>query len=44
MRANLRVNCIPEAMLDGKIPDYDDFLAERRMLMAQKIKTWFETL
>jgi len=44
MRANLRMNCIPEAMLDGKIPDYDDFLAERRMLMAQKIKTWFEAL
>lgn len=44
MRANLRMNCIPEAMLDGEIPSYDDFLNERRRLMAQKIKTWFEAL
>ncbi len=44
MRANLRMNCVPEAMLDGTIPSYDDFLAERRRLMAQKIKTWFGIL
>ncbi len=44
MRANLRMNCIPETMLDGKIPEYDEFLDQRRKLMAQKIKTWFEAL
>jgi hypothetical protein len=44
MRANLRMNCIPEALLDGEIPSYDDFLEQRRALMAQKIKTWFHTL
>lgn len=44
LRANLGMHCIPTAMLDGKIPAYDDFLEERRKLMAQKIKTWFETL
>jgi hypothetical protein len=44
MRANLRMNCVPESMLDGCIPEYDDFLAERRRLMALKIKTWFEAL
>lgn len=44
LRANLRASCLPEAMLDGKIADYDDFLEERRRLMALKIKTWFETL
>ena len=44
MCANLRMNCIPESFLDGEIPAYDDFLEERRKLMAQKIKTWFETL
>jgi hypothetical protein len=32
------------SMLDGMIPDYDDFLEERPKLMALKIKTWFETL
>lgn len=42
--ANLRASCIPEGMLDGTIPDYDDFLEERRKLMALKIKTWFEVL
>jgi hypothetical protein len=31
-------------MLDGKIPEYDDFLERRRKLMALKIKRWFETL
>lgn len=44
LRANLRMSCLPESMLDGKIPDYDDFLEERRKLMALKIKTWFEAL
>lgn len=44
LRANLEMHCIPTAMLDGKIPAYDDFLEERRKLMAQKIKSWFEAL
>ncbi len=44
MRANLRMSCIPESMLDGEIPDYESFLDNRRKLMAQKIKTWFEAL
>lgn len=44
LRANLRASCIPESMLDGTIPDYDDFLEERRKLMALKIKAWFEAL
>ena len=44
MRANLRANCVPESMLEGEIPDYDDFLDQRRRLMAQKIKRWFEAL
>lgn len=44
MRANLRTHCIPEAMLEGEIPGYDDFLEERRKLMALKIQRWFEVL
>ena len=44
LRENLKTHCIPQSMLDGAIPIYDDFLEERRKLMAQKIKTWFETL
>jgi hypothetical protein len=37
-------NCIPEGMLDGTIKAYDDFLEARRLLMADKIKTWFQGL
>lgn len=44
LRANLRMHCLPESLLDGDIPAYDDFLEERRKLMAQKIKTWFAGL
>jgi hypothetical protein len=42
--ANLQMNCVPATMLDGQIPGYADFLAERRRLMALKIKAWFEVL
>ena len=44
LHANLRVHCLPESFLDGKIPAYDDFLEERRNLMAQRIKAWFKAL
>ena len=44
LRANLRMNCLPESLLNGEIPSYDDFLEERRKLMALKIQTWFEAL
>lgn len=44
MRANLRMSCVPETMIDGEIPAYDVFLDERRTLMSQKIKAWFEAL
>ena len=38
MKASLRMNCVPEFLLDGKIPPYEDFLEEWRRLMALKIK------
>ena len=38
------MSCLPESLLDGEIPAYDDFLAERRRLMALKLKAWFEAL
>jgi len=44
LRASLRMSCLPESLLDGEIPDYDDFLEQRRSLMAMKIKTWFGAL
>jgi hypothetical protein len=44
LKTNMRENCIPDGMLDGSIKTYDDFLSARRILMADKIKTWFESL
>lgn len=44
LRANLRMNCVPETLIDGDVPDFDTFLEMRRKLMAQKIKQWFESL
>lgn len=44
LRENYAQNCLPASLLDGKVPDYDDFLAERRELMALRIKEWFEVL
>ncbi len=41
---NFAENCIPESMLDSAQPSFEDFLAERRQLMALKIKKWFESL
>ena len=44
MKQNLTLHCIPAAMLASDIPTYDDFLDERRGLMALKIQQWFELL
>lgn len=44
LKANLRAHCLPLSLLDGEVPDYDAFLAERRTLMAKKIRDWFEVL
>jgi hypothetical protein len=44
LRENFRMNCIPEGMEDMTVDDYPAFLAERRMLMASRIRTYFEAL
>lgn len=44
MRANLLVHCVPASMLDGGSHSYNDFLEERRRLMASKMKQWFAAL
>jgi hypothetical protein len=41
---NLKENCIPLAVLDGEVPDYESFLAQRRRLMSLRIKRWFDGL
>ena len=44
LRKNFKMSCLPGSLLDGTIPDYDNFLDVRRKLMALKIKAWFEVL
>ena len=39
-----REYCIPTSMLDGPVPNYEQFLLERRVLMAAKLRTYFEKL
>ncbi len=44
LRENFQMNCIPDGMDQMTVDDYPAFLAERRKLMAQKIRTYFEGL
>ena len=41
---NLARNCLPDCLAAGEVPAFDDFLAERRRLMALRIRDWFEVL
>ncbi len=43
LKDNLRMNCIPEAMLDQSV-DYDAFLDLRRKLMAARMQAYFQML
>lgn len=44
LRANLAVNCIPEDVFEMDYTRYEEFLEKRRALMAQKIRTYYESL
>lgn len=44
LERNFEENCLPMSLLDGQVPDYETFLAERRRLMSLRIKRWFEVL
>lgn len=41
---NLQQNCIPETILQMEYTDYEEFLTERRKLMAKKIKKYYYSL
>ena len=41
---SLKASCIPEGVFHMTAKDYETFLAERRALMAQKIRRYFEGL
>lgn len=44
LRKNLLQHCVPFEITNGIEMDYEDFLSERRKLMALKIRDWFENL
>lgn len=41
---NLKHNCIPQSVFTMTIDDYQEFLVERRKLMAEKIKKYYHSL
>ncbi len=41
---NIKMNCIPEEIFNMEIGDYENFLAIRRKLMAEKIKNFYYSL
>jgi len=41
---NLKTHCIPESIFDSSIDGYDSFLSERRKLMSEKIKKYYNSL
>ena len=44
LKKNLSDNCIPEDFVSMEVEDYDRFLNERRLLMAKKIREYYESL
>lgn len=42
--SNLCENCIPQDIFNMKVDDYDDFLIERRKLMAKLIEKYYKNL
>ena len=44
LRANLEEHCIPQEMEKKSVEDYDEFLQERRKLMAAKIRDYYRVL
>lgn len=44
LQKNLLDNCIPEGIFNMSHEDYSTFLEQRRFLMAQKIKKYYESL
>jgi len=43
-KENLKQNCIPELILDADFEQFEAFLKERRILMANKIKEYYFSL
>src|SRR5690606_23516982 len=44
LQQNLKTHCIPDSIFDMEVSHYDTFLKERRKLIAQKIKKYYQRL
>ncbi len=44
LHENLKSNCVPESIFTMTLDHYDEFLKERRKLMAQKMKEYYFSL
>jgi len=44
LASNLSENCIPQNIFDMTVEDYDNFLIERRRLMAKLIERYYKNL
>lgn len=44
LEENLKANCVPAAIASMDINDYEEFLKQRRVLMANKIKKYYLSL
>ena len=44
LKNNLKMNCIPERIFSMQASDYDEFLLERRKMMAEKIKKYYYSI
>ena len=44
LKSNFKMHCIPDGMENRTFDDYNDFLAERRKLISNKIKNYYKKL
>ncbi|OGQ98426.1 MAG: hypothetical protein A2505_06335 [Deltaproteobacteria bacterium RIFOXYD12_FULL_55_16] len=44
LKENLRMNCIPEAIFEMRLDDYEELLKQRRLLMAEKMRSYYLAL
>ena len=44
LEENMRQNCIPKSVFEMSLDDYPEFLAQRRRLMAEKIRNYYKNM
>jgi hypothetical protein len=44
LRTNLAANCVPETIADMEVAQFDEFLKARRLLIAERIRGYYEDL